>query len=178
MTGTRTDATNGAEARRGHSGARALRRLHARETPFSWRATAERGRRVAADQHCLFALPFAKFGRTKARVKWRGDRAESSVLSCGHALCESGGSLTIFQDIADGKLHPFPEAATSGLAARNNPASATGLLCRIQRLCSLACSARAAPIALLTCLRSSGGGSTAFIPSDSSHSSRHQPFEW
>jgi len=37
------------------------------------------------------------------------------------------------------------------------------------------CSAFAAPIAVVTCRFSSGGGSTAFIPSDWIHSSRHQP---
>ena len=37
------------------------------------------------------------------------------------------------------------------------------------------CSARAAPMAVLTCFLSSGGGSTALMPSDCSHSSRHQP---
>ena len=47
-----------------------------------------------------------------------------------------------------------------------------------QRLRSLACWARDAPIAVLTCLRSSGGGSTAFIPNDWIQSSRHHPWEW
>ena len=36
-------------------------------------------------------------------------------------------------------------------------------------------SARAAPMAVSTSLTSSGGGSTAFIPSDSIQSSRHHP---
>lgn len=47
----------------------------------------------------------------------------------------------------------------------------------LYRRFSLACSARAAPIAVFTSLRSSGGGSTAFIPRDSIQSSRHQPRE-
>ena len=34
---------------------------------------------------------------------------------------------------------------------------------------------RAAPIAVLTCARSSGGGNTARMPSDLIQSSRHQP---
>jgi hypothetical protein len=40
---------------------------------------------------------------------------------------------------------------------------------------ALFCSARAAPMAVFTCFLSSGGGSTAFRPRDSSHNSRHQP---
>jgi hypothetical protein len=44
-----------------------------------------------------------------------------------------------------------------------------------QRILSAACSARAAPIAVFTFFTSSSGGRTAFIPSDSIHSSRHQP---
>ena len=39
-----------------------------------------------------------------------------------------------------------------------------------------ACSARAAPIAVSTFFTSSGGGNTAFMPSDSIQSSRAQPF--
>jgi hypothetical protein len=38
--------------------------------------------------------------------------------------------------------------------------------------------ARAAPMAVLTSCSSSGGGSTAGIPSDSIHSSRPQPVVW
>ena len=38
--------------------------------------------------------------------------------------------------------------------------------------------ARAAPIAVVTCFCSSGGGSTALMPSDCSHSSRVHPVEW
>src|SRR5690606_3667890 len=40
------------------------------------------------------------------------------------------------------------------------------------------CAARAAPIAVLTLFSSSGGGSTAFIPSESIQSSRTQPVVW
>jgi len=40
------------------------------------------------------------------------------------------------------------------------------------------CFARAAPIAVLTSFSSSGGGRTAFIPSDWIHSSRAQPCVW
>ena len=47
---------------------------------------------------------------------------------------------------------------------------------RYRRL-SAACAARAAPMAVLTSLRSSGGGRTAFIPNDWIQSSRHQPLE-
>ncbi len=41
-----------------------------------------------------------------------------------------------------------------------------------------ACSVRAAPIAVLTFFRSSGGGRTASMPRACSHSSRHQPRVW
>src|SRR5262245_39829583 len=47
-----------------------------------------------------------------------------------------------------------------------------------QRERSLSFCARAAPIAVFTSLRSSGGGRIAFGPSDSSQSSRHHPLEW
>jgi len=40
------------------------------------------------------------------------------------------------------------------------------------------CFARAAPIAVLTSFSSSGGGRTAFMPSDWIHSSRAQPCVW
>jgi hypothetical protein len=48
----------------------------------------------------------------------------------------------------------------------------------VQRTFSAASSARAAPMAVLTWRRSSGGGRTAGRPSDWIQSSRHQPFEW
>ena len=40
------------------------------------------------------------------------------------------------------------------------------------------CSAREAPMAVVTFLRSSGGGRTAVMPSDSNQSSRAQPCVW
>ena len=40
---------------------------------------------------------------------------------------------------------------------------------------SRACSARAAPMAVFTSFCSSGGGSTAFMPREAIHNSRHQP---
>lgn len=43
---------------------------------------------------------------------------------------------------------------------------------------SRCCSARDAPMAVSTCLTSSGGGSTAGMPSDLIHNSRHQPAVW
>ena len=43
---------------------------------------------------------------------------------------------------------------------------------------SRCCSARDAPMAVSTCLTSSGGGSTAGRPSALIHSSRHQPVVW
>lgn len=63
-------------------------------------------------------------------------------------------------------------------AAEDDAHPARLAVAALYRIFPRSCSARAAPIAVFTCLRSSGGGSTALRPRDSSHSSRVQPREW
>jgi hypothetical protein len=78
-----------------------------------------------------------------------------------------------------GEMENDPEAPAHPLADGDTTASIPSSYSRSlahQRIVLRSCSARAAPIAVFTCFRSSGGGRTAFIPRASIHSSRHQPF--